>query len=282
MPSHPIGICCPGGGAAGCTQAGMLMAFRNLLGLDSFTAASGASVGSLNLALWAQGGDLGGVWHTLRRKDVYSRWKLLHVFSDSYYSTGPLQKLIADKLDPDAVNNSPVHLTLQGCNRDTGEAVLWRTGEDELPEMLMASSAIPVVFPQVYAKNTWQIDGGVVDNSPLLWLILKKCNPIFVLHCHPAILPKRHDGRLSRARMLSGLIRLFFQASQRQDSLFIKMHNQRALEMDRPQDVVKVVDIYPTIDVGTLDFEQPLLAKGYDDGYSAACAAIAHGKEHGL
>jgi predicted acylesterase/phospholipase RssA len=283
MGKRRIGICCPGGGAAGCAQAGMLMAFRNLLGLESFAAAAGASVGALNLALWAQGGDLGDVWHNLRRKDIYTKWKMLRLFSDSYYSTTPLQNLIAARLDAGAVNAAPVHLTLQGCNRDTGEAVLWQTGEPELAEMLLASSAIPVAFPQVFAKNTWQVDGGVVDNSPLLWLVMSKCNPIFVLHCSPATLPKTHNGRLSRARMLVRLLRLFYQASQHQDSLFITMHNQIAREGGRNADIIRTIDVYPSIDVGTLDFEQPLLAKGYDDGYSAACVTIAqHRKECGL
>ena len=71
-----IGVCCPGGGAAGAAQAGMLCALNELFQVGKIHTVSGASVGSLNACMAVQGDfrELWQLWRGIRRQDVYSRF----------------------------------------------------------------------------------------------------------------------------------------------------------------------------------------------------------------
>ena len=89
-----VGICCPGAGAAGAAQAGMLCALNELFQAGKIHTVSGASVGSLNACMAVQGdfSELWQLWSDIRRQDVYSRWQLARIFSGGVYSTKPLQR----------------------------------------------------------------------------------------------------------------------------------------------------------------------------------------------
>ena len=272
-----VGICCPGGGAAGAAQAGMLCAFRPLFETGRVHTVSGASVGSLNACMAVQGdfSELWQLWSGIRRQDVYSKWALMKAFSGGVYSTKPLQRLIDKYVDPERVEGARTRLYVQACDRDTGAPVVWHTGNGygDLRTMLLASASIPVLFPQVEARGCWLVDGGVVDNSPMEWLIREQCNEIWVLHCHTDSRPKRKEGQRTRLSMLAHTVRLLYRANQKHDLRIIKMHNA-LLKTSIGKREITVREVFPTFDVGTLDFDARVATRALEDGYIAAVEAL--------
>src|SRR5690606_774663 len=123
-----IGLCTPGGGAAGATQAGMLKAFHEELGSENIYAIAGASVGSLNAALFCQGDidRLWELWGEIKRSRVYTRWQIIKIcFSNAYFGVKPLERLIEETIDCEKLLHSPIRLRIQACNADTGQPVIF-------------------------------------------------------------------------------------------------------------------------------------------------------------
>jgi predicted acylesterase/phospholipase RssA len=81
----------------------------------------------------------------------------------------------------DGSNNLPT-VSLGATDRISGNAY-WFSGDDDVTDALVASSAIPFVFPAkpmtAGGKERVFVDGGVVSNQPLSELALKGCGTIY-------------------------------------------------------------------------------------------------------
>jgi predicted acylesterase/phospholipase RssA len=268
-----------GGGAAGVSQAGMLLGMKDAFNKGCIKAVSGASVGALNAALVASYDfdKLESVWASIRRKDVYSYWGLLDFFSGGWFSTIPLLRLIEKNVDLDKVYESDIRLFVQACDRDTAMPVIATNESKDLLEILYASASIPVAFPQVYSthRKVWMVDGGVVDNSPLSWLsgyyddtISVSCEYVIVLHCQPSTPFSRVNKSLSRLNMLSHTVRLLYRANQRIDELAIEMQNRMVRKGLIKHHEIKLIHLYPPkdVNVSTLDFDRRKLDDALNKG----------------
>lgn len=272
-----IGICLPGGGAAGCFQAGMLAAADETGLRDRALACASASVGSLNAALWLQGDTarLLKLWRSVRSRDVYRKTKIVKLCSDSFFSTAPLERLIAKFVNPDKLAQAGLDWYCQATDADTGEAVLARQTDPDIREMVLASAAIPVLFPEVRARGRWLSDGGCADNTPMNPLIDAGCNVIFVLHCHPRKPYKPRKYKLTRCAKAIDTVEMFFRGNQRHDLARIERINRDVAAGRRPdKQFIRVIEIAPSFDVGILDFNPSVAHKAILDGYNAALAAF--------
>jgi len=271
-----LGICLPGGGAAGAIQAGMLRALAPLFHRGDVVALSCASVGALNGVMAAQGRfrDLWHLWWELERSDVFSWWRLAALGSSSFLGVRPLERLIDQHVNEPAVNSSAVKLTIQACDRETGEPGAWQTGDPHLRDWLLASTALPALFPQVQIGNRWWVDGGVVDNSPLDWLI-PDCDEIWVLHCHPATVPRGPAGQRSRWGMAAHLVRLLYEANQNHDVRSIERRNREIAAGRATGKLLRIREVRPEgAGIDTLEFRQEALRAGLVAGYAAALKAL--------
>lgn len=284
LSTRRVGLCLVGGGGAGVTQAGMLFALKEYFQDCLIDAMAGVSVGSLNLALAAQWDFelMKDLWIHMKRWHVFGVCKALLPFSSSYFSTGPLKRLIDEHVSIEAVERSDMDLFVQACDRDTGEPVVWKKGDPDLENMLLASSAIPVVFPQVWSqrRDCWLVDGGVIDNSPLDLLIGKNgpppCDVIFVLHCHTNRQPRMQEKKLTRMEMLAKLTSLVWVANQKHDTRSVQWYNKFICAGMKMGSVIHVVDVFPKfIDVGTLEFGDKEKARSaFNDGYYSMKAVL--------
>ena len=115
--------------------------------------------------------SLGNLYASLENSDVYE-FHLLKVFSSwSFYQTAPLNTTISNTLASMIPNGSLVPRTLIGTsNLMTGllEIVEYDTlGLEEQVTTLMATSAIPMVFPPIAWNGSLYVDGGLVSNEIL-------------------------------------------------------------------------------------------------------------------
>jgi len=177
-----------GGGSLGAVQVGMLQALTEAgIRPDMLI---GTSVGAVNAA-WIGGRPdhdgallLGQVWRGLRRQDIFplSPWSgargLLgrsnHVISNTSLGQVLRKHLPFERLEEAAV---PVHVI--ATELKTGRAVLMSSGP-AVPALL-ASTAIPGIFPPVTIGRRDFIDGGVANHTPIAAAMELGAARIFVL-----------------------------------------------------------------------------------------------------
>ena len=177
-----------GGGSLGAVQVGMLQALTEAgIRPDLLI---GTSVGAVNAA-WIAGKpdhegalQLGAIWRGLRRQDIFplSPWSsargLLgrsnHVISNVSLGEVLRKHLPYERLEDAAI---PVHVI--ATELSTGRAVLMSTGP-AVPALL-ASTAIPGIFPPVTIGRREYIDGGVANHTPIAAAMELGATQIFVL-----------------------------------------------------------------------------------------------------
>lgn len=193
---NSIGLVFSGGGGKGAYQIGVWRALREL-GLEGqVVAVSGTSVGALNAALYLKG-DLEfaeQLWNSISNEML-----LLPSpdSEDSFFSNAGLQQLLDGALSqPD---RSPPPLCFATCKRlDDGQVRYFELrhliNSGYRRQILLASSALPGVFPPVVVDGERYIDGGANgDNVPVYPLTLEGISTVLVVHLsreEPAAAPQ--------------------------------------------------------------------------------------------
>lgn len=163
-----------GGGSLGAVQVGMLLALADRHIAPDLVV--GSSVGALNAAFVAGHPghrgveELARVWTGLRRTDVFptdvrriARALTGHV--NGIADPGPLRKLVTAQLTFDRIEDAPWPLAVVATEVTTGREVVLTEGP--AIDAVMASAALPGVFPPVEVDGHLLMDGGVVNNSPI-------------------------------------------------------------------------------------------------------------------
>ena len=86
----------------------------------------------------------------------------------SFISVEPLRQTIAREISCETIEKSPKLLRIIATDWENGISIVY--GEDKnkiCPEMILASAAIPGIFPAVSLGNTTCVDGGITMNTPL-------------------------------------------------------------------------------------------------------------------
>ena len=208
-----LGIALAGGGARGAYQIGAWRALKEH-GIDkSFSAFSGASVGSLNAVLFAMDDyELAhNTWMSLDKKSLFNLEKhilkrllkeKLNFINRGVYSTRRLEKLMRTTIDFNRVKDKEIYIATTHLGSEKSTFIdLLRTNyrhyfkddqqieyinfntfsdEDKL-KTLLASCAIPIAFKPIELAGETYYDGGILDNTPYQPLIDAGCDVIIVI-----------------------------------------------------------------------------------------------------
>jgi NTE family protein len=177
-----------GGGSLGSIQVGMLLALadRHIVP-DLFV---GTSVGALNAAFLAgrpgpEGiSELAGIWSGLRRHDIFPTGpaRMLRAAAgreSAFADPKPLRRLITEHLTYDRLEDAPSPITVIATEVTTGQEVHLSHGP--AVDAIMASAALPAVFPPVAIGDYVLMDGGVVNNTPLSAAVDLGADVVYVL-----------------------------------------------------------------------------------------------------
>lgn len=184
----PTAFVFAGGGSLGAIQVGMLKALL-AHGIEADLVV-GASVGALNAACFA--GDptpagvarLEAIWRGLRRSDVFpapTLGGLITVLAkrDHFVDPGPLSRLLQRHLPFQRLEEA--RLPCLVVTTDLLEGVEVRIASGPAVPALMASAAIPGVFPPVRLDGRYLIDGSVANHSPISAAVESGAKRVFVL-----------------------------------------------------------------------------------------------------
>jgi NTE family protein len=190
----PTAFVLSGGASLGAAQAGMLQAlYERGVRPDLLV---GTSAGALNAAFVAFRAphvetalELQDVWRRLRRSEVFPPNPLTAGLGflglrDHSVSSGALRRLVEKHVRGDRIEDADIPLHLVTADVVTGEEVLLSSGP--LVDAVLASAAIPGVFPPVAWDGRLLVDGGIVNNAPISHAVDLGADRVIVL---PAIGP---------------------------------------------------------------------------------------------
>jgi NTE family protein len=90
----------------------------------------------------------------------------------SYYDTEPLRETLEELVDFDLINRERVRLSLGVVSLSTGQSVYFDNHNTRIgPDHVRASGALPPGLPPVKVDGDYYWDGGVVSNTPLMYVL---------------------------------------------------------------------------------------------------------------
>jgi NTE family protein len=222
-----------GGSTRGAIQVGMLQ----VLAEHGFVPDRifGSSVGAINGVAFAADPTREGVermsqvWLRIRREDVYPQGRLhgpwLYLQQrDAVYSNSGLRTIIEEGFPHERLEDAVVPVEVVATSlTDGGER--WFTYGPAV-EAVLASSAMPAIFPPVEVDGERYIDGGVVDNVPIQRAIDAGATRLVVLLCSPPVF----EPPVSR-RPVEGMV----------NALFIAIHARFVRDMSHLPEGVEVI-----------------------------------------
>jgi NTE family protein len=236
-----------GGGVLGAAQVGQLQGLIDSGIVPDVVIAT--SVGALNAAAVASEPTpeamerLAEVWRGLKTEDIFpgSRfaraWNVVSRGDHIHPNTG-IRKLV-EQLPAQTFEETDVPLWVSATNLRTGEEEWFSRGS--LMQAILASTALPGIFPPVGIDGELFIDGGVVNNVPISKAIELGSRRIYVLTCGTA------TGTLRPIRRpLDVLVQAF-------------AHSRRARvrhDLTRYSDEAEIV-MMPTFDPGYIGYNDP-------------------------
>lgn len=177
-----------GGGSLGAIQVGML---RELVAWGVMPdIVIGASAGAINGAYFAcnpgvaGAGRLDDLWRSIRRADIMpwswrSVWSMVGGSRGHLVESAGLRGLLARHFGPRRLEAAELPLHVVATDMQSGDEVLLSSGS--IVDAVLASAAIPGVFPPVQFEGRTLIDGGVANNTPVSTAIALGATRVIVL-----------------------------------------------------------------------------------------------------
>ena len=178
-----------GGGSLGAVQVGMLQALT-ARGVEP-DLLIGTSAGALNAAYVAGHGvsesalnGLEATWVGLRRRDVFPvqaarLGAAVLGLAPSLCPNGAVRRLIRENLTFDRLEDAAIALHVVATDVGSGQEVLLSDGD--AVDAVLASAAIPALFPSVRIGGRDLIDGGVADNAAVSQAVSLGADVVYVL-----------------------------------------------------------------------------------------------------
>lgn len=222
-----LGIVLDGGGGKGAYQIGVWKYLKESKLYNSISAISGTSVGGLNSCLfaldeynlaetiWTQKiqdkilsididikeicGKIAlqfGIQNFVPGASIISFFTMLS--TRGYFSRKGLIEIIDEYIDLNELSKMefPIYATCVELPLfETRYFKLNGYDIETIKKILLATSAIPIIFPKEEIEGKYYYDGGIKDNSPITPLYEKGCTDIIVIHLKAdEILNDRREG----------------------------------------------------------------------------------------
>lgn len=170
------GLVLAGGGGKGAYQIGVLKALKENGLLDDVTHISGASIGAVNAMLYAMD-DINIMYDAWNEIDMLTLFDIeLEMIKQAkpYFSRAEMLKLTEKYINYDKIKNGKYKIYNSICkinNDGTNPVAEYRCINDydidNIKNILLASTALPVIYEAVEIEGNHYRDGGICDNEPV-------------------------------------------------------------------------------------------------------------------
>ena len=154
--------------------------------------AVGTSVGGLNATFIAFDPTPGGVesleqiWTSLTDSDLFpggrlrATWAKMLVRGNRVFENTGIRRLIQTRLGDARFEDGQIPLGVVATELDTGAERLFTSGE--ITPALLASTAMPSIYPPVEIDGRLYIDGGVSNNVPIAPAVGMGAKTVYVMN----------------------------------------------------------------------------------------------------
>jgi len=267
--SRDIAFVMAGGASLGAIEAGMLRALYERGIVPDFIV--GTSAGALNAAFVASrpqtpatANALADVWRSVRRGTIFPLNPLTGLLGfvgsrDHLVPDSGLRRLIARHIEAERLEEMSIPLHVVAVDVISGEER--RLSKGPALDAVLASAAIPAVFPPVAWEGRELMDGGVANNTPISHAVELGAREIYVL-------PTGHACSLEQAprSSLGMAVHALTLLTQRRLIDDIEKHKADAKLIVLPP---------PCSAVPPIDFSHPDLL--IERGYENACEFLDNG-----
>jgi len=262
-----------GGGARGAAQVGVLQALFEA-GVDAPTKIVGTSVGALNGSAIAAYPSLAGtmmlreVWMSRQAIEVFRAHPLGMILSGlkrdqiSAFPQQNIRRLIERAQALTGITTFEqlrVPLAVVATDLNAGKPAVFRSGD--LTPALLASTAIPGLFPTVRIGEREHFDGGVVDNTPLNIAVADGAKEVLAISLmgggEVAVVPNSLPELIARTLQLS-------------------LHHQMLADYEQLRDQARIVVLCPvTSPTATWEMRRDHLDKMMESARTATAAVLS-------
>lgn len=189
------GLVLSGGGGKGAYQAGVFKALEQYGIGDYITMISGASVGSLNMVLYDSANAVLAekIWSEISPEQFLKIDANLLDLREGIVSREGLINILDRHIDLDKIRDSQRRLYVSVTEYDQygqGEGIvryfsLNYHSDNEIKDILLTSSALPIIYPPVEIEGKMYRDGGIKDNLPIMPLYIEGIRNFIVVAMSP-------------------------------------------------------------------------------------------------
>ncbi len=176
---YKIGLALSGGGIRGLAHAGALQALQEYQIIPN--AISGVSAGAVVGALYADGYTPLEIRKMFHKMDI-RKMTSLHLPNGGMFGMDNFEKFLASKLRAKTFSELRIPLKILATDFDKGEIHTFSKGN--LLEAILASCSIPILFTPRKIRNTYYVDGGLLQNFPVSTL-KKDCQMVIGVNVSP-------------------------------------------------------------------------------------------------
>ncbi len=182
-----IGFALSGGGSRGSSQVGSLRALEEAqIWPDVVTGTSAGAINACWVAMYSHRLDeLEAIWMGLRKADVFpgSPFQVLFNLTRHGYlhSSAHWETFLRSHMGSICFEDLRIPCAVVAVRLSDGERVVFDSGP--LLPAVMASIAIPGVFPPYRIDDELYVDGGVLEHLPVPALLERGATTIYALDC---------------------------------------------------------------------------------------------------
>lgn len=180
--AHKVGLVLSGGGARGALEVG---AMKVVLKKTTPDLIIGTSIGSINGAFVASGGtvdELEDLWLHISRRMLFPRNLsfFLKLFkAESMSKNINLKQVLQRIMKKEHLDECTIPMYVNATRLSDGESIFFNKGN--IVDAVMASCAIPPLYPPYVVDNIHYLDGGVSTSNGVKKAVDLGCDTIIVL-----------------------------------------------------------------------------------------------------
>lgn len=176
---YKLGVALSGGGAKGFAHAGALKALEELGYKPDII--SGTSAGAIAGVLYSAGYAPHEICDLFKNKG-FTDFTKITLPTAGFFSPKRFVDYLRVKIPYDNLEDLPIPVRVVSSDLDNGVMKVFDQGS--IPERVMASSTVPIVFPPTVIDGIHYVDGGVFCNFPVD-VIRADCEKVIGINVSP-------------------------------------------------------------------------------------------------